>query len=76
MNNTKPIDILKKAASIIGSILFFISGLFMLLWGNLAGDLWPIPEHPAPLWIRIPIGLTLLAISVYFLKSTKVNERK
>jgi len=46
----------------------------MIMWGNLAGDLWPIPENPAPLWIRIPIGLVFIIISVYFLKSSKTNE--
>jgi hypothetical protein len=76
MKNAKPITFLKVSASIIGSILFFICGLFMIMWGNLAGDLWPIPENPAPLWIRIPIGLVFFIISVYFLKSAKTNERK
>jgi hypothetical protein len=61
-------------ASVIGGVLFFICGLFMILWGNLTGDLWPIPENPSPLWIRIPIGFALFVMSVYFLKSAKEKE--
>ena len=56
-------------ASLIGLVVFFISGVFMVLWGNSAGDLWPIPKEPAPLLFRIPVGIVLIVISVYWART-------
>lgn len=59
---------IEACAAITGFILFSISGLFMVLWGNLSGDLWPIPKDPSPIWIRLPISIVFIIISAYFVK--------
>jgi|GEM_PF-5221337 sterol desaturase/sphingolipid hydroxylase (fatty acid hydroxylase superfamily) len=89
MNNSKFITFLRRpvfsrrrylfieaSAAIIGVVGFTVSGLFMVLWGNLVGVLWPIPQNPTPLWIRIPIGIVLIFISVYFFKYAKTTIKR
>ena len=59
--------IIETCAALLGFVLFIICGIFMALWGNLAGDLWPIPKDPASPWIRFPASIIFILLSVYFL---------
>ena len=67
---------IEACAAFTGCALFVISGLFMMLWGNLSGDLWPIPKEPAPFWLRLPIGIVLIIVSVYFLRAGRTAIQK
>jgi hypothetical protein len=62
---------LNKTGDAIISIIFIVSGILFMLWGNYEGDLWPIPSNPAPWWIRVPVGAGTVAFFVYFYLSER-----
>jgi hypothetical protein len=68
--------IIEITVAFIAFILFLVGGIFMALWGNLSGGLWPIPKNPAPLWIRLPVGIVLISISGLIFNEAKKTIKK
>ncbi len=58
--------LLNKTGDAVMSIIFIVSAILFMLWGNYEGQLWPIPDNPAPWWIRVPIGTAVVGFFVYF----------